>query len=263
MIHVRQIREFIEEGESDKALTALDDLLLLGPRNTEALKLKAYIFQQEGRFLDEEKVWQAIIDQDPEDLDAIEYIYRRHIEEREHFYFTDELPQGKRYLANPRSLVNMSLVLLFGCMLFLILSNYSQKYLFLADSQLHLLSFGMFVIVPVLGIVAVYLKTLRDVMINSEGIKLTTHLQNYQFFWKDVKEIHIAHDFLIPAEAKLSMIFIPKDTSQRPIEINLSQDKAAIRARTFFIGEIGSYFGALSYSSRSTLQINPKLVRSF
>ena len=50
MMHVKQIKNLVEAGESSRALEALDNLLALGPSNMEALKLKAYLLSQQGRF---------------------------------------------------------------------------------------------------------------------------------------------------------------------------------------------------------------------
>ena len=262
--HVKDITKFVESGQHDDALTALDDLLLLGPGNTNALKLKAFILHQQGLFRDEEAIWHSIIDKDPEDLDAIEYLYRRHIEEREHFYFTDDLPQGRRYLANPRSLMNMTLLLLVGCVLFLTVSGYGRKYLFLASPDVMVSLFGLMVVLPLLGILTTYLRSLREVLVSVRGIRIITLLRAYEFSWTDLDSIHLAH-FCRPAgDMGLSLLIFPnKQVAPEPIEIDLSPDRSSLRARTFFIDEIRKHFAGLAYSKRENLELGSRRIQSF
>jgi len=86
-----------------EAQDALDNLLSLAPKNTEALKLKGQIYSQEGRLLEEAKIWEQIFRFDNEDDDALIFFQQRQIEEREsYYYFTDPLPDGGRgFLAHP------------------------------------------------------------------------------------------------------------------------------------------------------------------
>lgn len=149
MKHVRDIRNMVEQGEHNAAHEALDHLLDLGPKNTEALKLKSTLYAVEGRFEEEAQVWEKIITEDQDDLDALYFFQRRHLEERESFYFTDILPGGgRRFLAHPRALINASLGGLFGCALFLLVSSYAQKYYILASPFVSFSCFLIFVIVP-------------------------------------------------------------------------------------------------------------------
>ncbi|MDQ3235060.1 MAG: hypothetical protein M3Q07_24895, partial [Pseudobdellovibrionaceae bacterium] len=67
MKHVNQIRKIVEQGHLDEAHKAIEDLLELGPKNLEALKLKAALFEHVGRFEDEEHQWRRIIEIDNED----------------------------------------------------------------------------------------------------------------------------------------------------------------------------------------------------
>src|SRR4051812_29827081 len=121
MLHVKQIRAVIEAGEADQAHQALDQLLALGPNNTDALKLRASLLEHEGRFAAEAKIWEKIAVIDREDADAVAFLLRRQLEDREHFYFTDDVPGGgRRFMAYPRRLINHSALGLAGCVGFLV-----------------------------------------------------------------------------------------------------------------------------------------------
>ena len=98
MRHVKDIRILFEQGQQDEAFDAIDQLLSLGPNNLDALKLKALILSNRGQYREEAKLWEQIIELDNEDADAIYYFHKRYIEEREKFYFTDEIPTGGRQI---------------------------------------------------------------------------------------------------------------------------------------------------------------------
>ena len=138
MSHVAKIKSMLDQGEVNEAQDALENLLELGPNNVEALKLKAFLYMAQGRFNEEEKVWQKVFEVDQEDPDAIEFLQRKHMEDREHYYFTDILPEGgRRYLAYPRTLVNISLIGLIGCISFLLLTRLSDDFEFATSPRAH------------------------------------------------------------------------------------------------------------------------------
>ena len=253
----------MEEGQHEKAHEALDNLLSLGPGNLEALKLKSILFATEGRFLEEARVWERIIDQDNEDLDAIYFFQRRHLEERESFYFTDHLPAGgRRFLAHPRSLINASLGGLLGCTLFLLISSYAQKYYFLSSTFVSAGSFFLFVIVPWFFIIYTYFKALREVLLTADGICLNTRLKSYDMKWDEISEVYLARSGR-HNEAKLALVLIPKDKQLPAIEIDLSRESTSIRARTCFIDEIARLFHAPIHTSKDELANMPEERLSF
>lgn len=248
----------MEDGQHDKAHAALDNLLSLGPGNLEALKLKSILFASEGRFLEEARMWEKIIDQDNEDLDAIYFFQRRHLEERESFYFTDHLPAGgRRFLAHPRSLINASLGGLLGCTLFLLISSYAQKYYFLSSTIVSAGSFFLFVILPWLFIIYAYFKALREVLLTSEGICLNTRLKSYDMKWDEISEAYLARSGA-HNEAKLALVLIPKNKEYPAVEIDLSRESTAIRARTCFIDEVARLFHAPVHTSKDELANLPE-----
>ena len=100
MMHVKQIRNMIDNGSYDEALSTIDNLLLLGPHNLDALKLKAFLLEGKGYFHDALRVWLHVAQVAPDDEDAIAYVQTKQLEDKEHYYFTDELPDGgRRFLA--------------------------------------------------------------------------------------------------------------------------------------------------------------------
>ena len=242
MIHVKQIKKMVEEGEHIDAHKALDNLLELGPKNTEALKLRTVLFANEGRFLDERIIWEKIITHDNEDLDALFFFQRRHFEERESFYFTDRLPNGGvRFLANPRGLINSSIIGLFGCSLFLVVNSYSQKYYVLESPVVSMVCFLLFVVIPWLGIIVSYFRSLKEVVLSPEGIAFHARTAVCEKKWKDIDNAYIIYG-KDEGEQKLALVLTPKNKSESACEIDLSPDSTSIRARVYFLEEVCRFF---------------------
>ena len=211
MQHVKQIRTIVEAGDNDQAHAALDQLLALGPNNTEALKLRAALLEHEGRFADESKVWNRVATIDREDEDAINYFLRRQIEDREHFYFTEDLPQGgRRFLAYPRSLVRNAAIGLLGCMMFLASTRLSVTYPVLAQPEAMLGIFAVLVMGPWAAIVVIYAVCLRSVTISADGIALATRFRSRTLRWAEVKRVCLARS---NAErgSQLALVILPID----------------------------------------------------
>lgn len=270
MLHVKQIRTIVDAGHSDEAHKALDELLALGPNNTEALKLRASLLEQEGRFAEEAKVWERIATIDREDQDAISYLLRRQIEDREHFYFTDDLPGGgRRFLVYPRRLINSSALGLLGCISFLITTRLASVMPILGEADTMLVLFGVFVMLPWLGIGIAYLRSLRSVIVNAQGITLIVGGLSFkrqngfgigprrlEFAWSALEKICLARSFDAHGH-HLSLLFVPKDQNARLVEIDMNQATSVIRARSYLVREISRLFHEPDYLRRESLGLGP------
>ena len=264
MMHVKQIKNLVEAGESSRALEALDNLLALGPSNMEALKLKAYLLSQQGRFREESSIWEKLIALDAEDTEANQYFQRCFIQEREKFYFTDELPLGgRRFLAHSKSLMYTSLVGLLGCMIFLFLSRYARH----QDAEImmsNMVSMGLFfllVVVPWIAIIVNYVRSLREIVVNGEGLFIVTRLKVHSLRWEEVSQVFVAYGNEANA-GKLSLVFLAKNQERSSIEVDIAQDTASIRAPNLLIEEISNLHATpvsaprveLGLSDRKTLK---------
>lgn len=263
MLHVKQIREIVEAGKNPEAHDALDQLLALGPNNTDALKLRARLFEIEGRFGDEARIWDKVGTIDREDPDAVTYFLRKQLEDREHFYFTDDIPGGgRRFLAYPRSLVNRSAMGLVGCIAFLLASQLSTRIPALGEPIVMLGMFALFVISPWIGIVATYISGIKSISLSPQGIDVATRLKVTSFKWDDVEKVCLARSAQ-GDEAFLSLVIMPKDRTVRPIEIDLNQGSTAIRARSYLVREIARLFSEPECVSRSTLDLDRRKVSNY
>lgn len=269
MQHVKQIREIVSRGETNAAHDALDNLLALGPKNTEALKLRASLYEREGRFGEELQIWNKIMLVDQEDPDLLSYVARRQTEEREHFYFTDDLPDGgRRYRAYPRSLVRMSMYGFSGCITFLLVSRLASDLPALTQlSQSHqaLIMLGLFLVMvmgPWLGIMYIFLNMLMSLSISRSGIEFRTSLSRISIPWPNMDKVLLLHD-LTGEEARLRLLFIPKDKSLRAVEIDLGPETTCIRARSYLVNEITRVFKEPHYMPASRLDLTDRHLSRF
>lgn len=263
MLHVKQIRTIVDEGKTVEAHDALDQLLALGPSNLEALKLRARLFEFEGRFGDEAKTWERIGSLDREDPDAQIYVARKQLEDREHFYFTDDLPGGgRRFMAYPRPLINASAMGLMGCIAFLLTTRLASALPWLNDPAVMLGLFGLFVVTPWVAIVVSYFRSMRSVAVSQHGFTIATRVRQLTYKWAEVERVCLARS-AVADHFGLSLIVIPKDTALPPVEIDLSQGSTAIRARSYLVREIARAFQEPEYASRDSLPLDGKKLASY
>ena len=255
-MHVKQIRTIVDSGKNDEAHEALDQLLALGPNNTEALKLRAKLLEYEGRFADEAKVWERILTIDHEDEDAASFMLRKQLEDREHYYFTDDVAGGgRRFMAYPRRLVNLAALGLAGCVAFLLSSRLSLQLPVLADPVVMLGLFTLLVVLPWISIMTSYLTSVRHVTIETKSITISTRLKAITMAWADIEKVCVARS-LSDAGNTLYLVLIPKDRTSPTVELDLHQQSSSIRARAHLVREISKLFSSPEYATRDSLGID-------
>ena len=253
--HVKDIEKMVDGGQFAAAHEALDQLLMLGPKNTGALKLRALLLVQEGRFADEAAVWERILRIDSEDTDAVAFAGQRELEDRENFYFTDDLPGGgRRFLAYPRSLVNASVFGLFGCVTFLVLSRLAQTVPILAHPMVMLGLFGLLVLGPWFAIMTSYMKALKWISVTRTNISVATRFQVFDYQWTALRGLYIAHSS--SPTTSLALILVPVDAGVSSLEINLDRSSGSIRARGHLIEEIRRRYADPVYVDRNEVVVN-------
>lgn len=257
MKNLNAIKKIVTDGQFSEAHTALEDLLEMGPSNVEAIKLKAALFAHVGRFEEEELAWRRVIEIDNEDEDAIEYFQGAQLEDREHYYFTDPLPQGgRRYLAYPKALVTVSFFGLVGCACFLMLTRVGSG--LLTNSPLLLFSvFLATVISPWFAILYMYVKSIRAISLTRDGLEVSTRVKTRMYPWKEIDQLALAHSDDLES-AKLTLFVKPKDASMKSVSIDLSTHSTAVRARRHLLAEMKDYFPGLEHKASSALSLDRK-----
>lgn len=263
MMHVKKIKEIIEEGRTDEAHSALEDLLALGPKNTDAMKLRASLYAMEGRFTDEGRIWQKIAEVDNEDADAIVYYTQKQLEDREHFYFTDDIAGGgRKFLAYPRKLVNASIIGLFGCVAFLLASRAALSYPKLSDPAVMLGMFGLLVALPWVSLLVAYFRGIRSISVTAKCIVISTRIKTVQIDWPEVQRLYLARSGH-PDQPGLSLVVVPKDNSAAVYNIDLSPKSTCIRARSHFIKEVTRMFSEPDFIRWDALETGNRKVLTY
>lgn len=257
MKHVAAIEKLIEDGAVSEAFESLEQLLALGPNNVHALKLLASLYLHQGRFDEEADVWRQIIEIDGEDEEATEFFQKAQIEDREHYYFTDLLPDGgRRFIAYPRSLIQVSLLGLVGCIGFLMLTRFAASEQVSGSPFTIMTAFIVMVITPWLAIVYTWAKSLRSVNISSQKIVFSTRFRSFGLNWQEVEKISLAHSGH-PGDAVLKLVVIPKtaNAKKQAITVDFTESRSPIRARRYLINEIKSYQKTISHDVLEHLKL--------
>lgn len=243
MMHVKQINHLIEDGKTYEAEDALDQLLALGPKNTEALKLKAYILSAQGRFEEELETWLRILKIDTEDDDAVSWLQTRHFEEQEHRYFTDQLPGGGfKYLTYQRGLLKPMIFGLIGSLSFTFFTNIAMSQVqALAKPEILIVGFLTVVLFPMIWVAKAYLTTMHCLKLDRSGISISTRLKTFSYTWDEFEDIFLCHISNV-SKSDLALTFIPKDNSKPSIEIDLNPEETSIRSRHHLIDHISETF---------------------
>jgi tetratricopeptide (TPR) repeat protein len=255
MKHVTAIKAYIAKGDTQEAYSALDNLLALGPNNIEALKLQAMLYNAEGRYTEETTVWHKVLTIDNEDIDAITFMLKLQNEDREHYYFTDDLTGGaRRYMAYPRTLVTTSMIGLFGCMSFLTLSRLAEKYPELGEAKVMLANFFLMVICPWFAIIWTYLRGMKSITVSKLGIEIATRLKLIKHNWAELSSVSLAHS-KDPENPELVLVLVPKNEEQNTICIDMNEDSSSVRARSYLLREIASYARPFSRNNLADLKL--------
>jgi hypothetical protein len=262
MIHVEEIRKLVSAGQLQEAEQHVDSLLLIGPKNTQALKLKAQLLQLEGRFEEQAKIWQQIANIDPEDFDTIMYFQKKFVDEREHFYFTeDSLGGGRRFLAVPRSTIKKGFIGMIGCVLFLMMPRLAMEFpQYIGDREVFMV-FGLFVVVPWISLLYTYALSLRWVEVSTEEIRLIGRFRNIRLAWGDLKSITVCHSLEYPDY--LGVILTPAQEKSKSLFLNLSDNDSAVKAKSYFIAELRKHYSDVHFKAYEHLQNIPKRLISF
>lgn len=264
MRHVKEIVTIVEAGKISEAHEALDELLILGPRNLEALKLRAQLYATEGRFYDEARAWEKVLTADSEDPDAVTFFLGRQVEDREYFYFTDDIAGGgRKFLAYPKSLITTSAFGLLGCFAFSTMARLITKFPILESKPVLLGAFGLFVLGPWIQIIITYIKSLRSISVTTTGIEVATRFKAHATQWAEISQAAMVRTMAPNGSVRVDLVLLPKDLEKPRIEIDLTKERTSIKARTYLVREITRAFGEPKYLERQEVPTHHRRVLAF
>jgi hypothetical protein len=238
MNHVNSIRKNISEGHLEQAESDLETLLLLGPNNLEALKIHASLLATQGHFEQERNIWKQIQKIDDEDHDANEYFLYQQQEDREHFYFTDEMPEGgRRFHLYPRALINASLIGLLGCALFLMFSRLLADNPVWSQEEVVLSTFFCLVMIPWFYILYHMMRGIRFLSVDSKGLQLSSRLRKRFYAWHLVEAI-VVQSYPGDINGPSTLWIEPQPGTEPLLSFDMSERTSSLRAKSYFLNEI-------------------------
>lgn len=262
-MNVKTIQQKAEQGDLVGAHESLDALLELGPKNLEALKLRASLHMIAGRFHQEALVWEKIAQIARNDDDLIDYLVRRQLEDREHFYFTDALQNGgRRFMAFSKKHLKSAALGLCGCFTFFILVRLGERFPSINVPSLIIGTFLGCVILPFLSIIFGYMRSLKSVTMSPEGLEIATRLKSHKLLSSQIKQIYVVHEDL-KSKWDLSIVVVPETETQiegqrvkstSAFKIDLNQETTSVQARSHFVRDLARYFGELRFVARDEIE---------
>lgn len=249
MKHVSAVRNLLHEGKTAEAEDALDNLLALGPSNLEALKIKAALLGKKGRLSDEADIWLKISKIDPEDEDAHDYLMRLQMEERERYFFTEIVQdEGRRFFAYPKKLFHISVAGLIGCVAFLFISSSPSFEGQMTNEALGIItgSFFLLVVCPWLAILYLYFKSLKTLTISKAGVEVATRLKSHNYLWTQLEAVQVTYGAL-SEDSAVHLVLVPSAPDAPRIEIDLSAESSALKAKNQLICELQKCCSSLAF----------------
>ena len=254
-MRVENIKKVVARGDLEQAQEQLDTLLALGPSNVEALKLKASLLRAQGRFEAEREIWVRIHELDVEDLDALRFLQKKQLEEREFFYFTDELPGGRRYLAYPKKMAMASLLGLLGCVLFFLVSHMVRMHALLGGREIILVTFALCVLLPWVLIIHRFLTGLVSIVVTVTDIRIKSRLRTLTYRWEELRQVCLAHQRDTQRE-RLVLVIAPYDATLPAVKIDVSDGSSSLCARSHLIAEVRRFCRKLEHTPSEQLRLN-------
>ncbi len=253
MKHLKEAKQLLEQGDSQGALDIIDNILGLSPKNSQALLLKASIFDSWGRF-DDALALLHYLTKISSDDDVLDELDKRLEEDRESLIYSKLTQEGRWYFPFSPIQIFISLFGLVGCILFLISSPgyYKETH----GGLLVAFSFCFFVLIPWSALIILNLKGIKKILVGLKGIHVFYGLKKIEYSWEEMGSAVIEYDRNLNSEY-LRLIIYSRSTREPLLNFDISKKRGVIRARRHFVRLILSYVDIVSYVSRGKATEQP------
>jgi tetratricopeptide (TPR) repeat protein len=249
MKHLKDAKLLLEQGDSAGALEIVENLLSLSPRNTEALKIKAFVLDSWGRFDESLALLHALGKLSSSEEEPYAELDKRIDEDRESLIYSRLTPEGRWYFQFSPMQMFISLIGLMGCFLFLITSpSFFDNSSAPITSGL-LISFLTLVVIPWVLLLILNMQGIKKILVGLTGIHVFYGLNKIVYTWDQMGSVVIEYDTNLN-EDYLRLIVYSKTTREPLFNFDISKSKSVIRARRHFVRLILSYIDTVSYVPR-------------
>ena len=251
MKHVRDAQNLLDSGDSAGALSVLENLLDLAPRNPDALRMKAGILDGWGRFDDSLIVMHALSQIPNLSDECVADLEQRAMEEKEAVVYSELSQDGRWYFAFPRAQIWISLFGFLGCAVFLLLSPnlLSEGTDRLADM---VAAFALFVVVPWVALMVVHVFGIKRILVGMQGIRVCTRFKETNLPWDRVKAAVVEYDLNINSK-HLKVLIYTKESPKTPLFIfDISRKHSVVKARRHLLRNILGYVDTVCYLPKNS-----------
>ena len=247
MKHLSEIKSLINLGDSKAAMEALDSLLCLAPKNSEALRLKADILDSWGRFEDSFLILRKMVDVSSLSDESIYFVNKRGLDDRTSLIYSDVTNEGRVFYPFPLKQVVISLLGVLGCIGFLLISpNYMQPN---EDNQWAKIGlfFFLLVMLPWFALIVSHLKGIKKIVVGMRGLKIVRGTRVTEIPWNDVGCVIVEHDNDSNKDHLKLQLYRSGPTSSLLEELDISRANSVVKARRHFVHCVISYVGIVLY----------------
>jgi hypothetical protein len=249
MKHLKDAKILLKDGDSAEALEIIENILSLSPKNTEALKIKAFILDSWGRFDESFVILHHLAKMSSNSEDFFEELDKRIEEEKESLIYSRLTPEGRWYFQFSPVQMLVSLIGLMGCLLFLATSpSYFDK----ATSSVSLglgVSFFVLVLLPWGLLLSLNLRGVKKIFVGFHGIFVFYGLKKIGYSWEQMGFAVIEYDTNLNSDY-LHIILYSRANREPLLNFDISRGSSVVRARRHFVRLVLSYVDTVSYVSR-------------
>ncbi|WGL60422.1 tetratricopeptide repeat protein [Pigmentibacter sp. JX0631] len=249
MKHLKDAKLLIEEGDSAGAMEVLENLLSLSPRNTEAIRMKAFILDAWGRFDESLSLLHTLGKLSSSEEEPYAELDKRIDEDRESLIYSRLTPEGRWYFQFSPLQMLISLIGLMGCFLFLITSPTFFEHSKSSIPPGLLFSFFTLVVIPWFMLLLINMHGIKKILVGLAGIQVFYGMKKIEYSWEQMGHVVIEYDPNLK-EDYLHMIVYSRLTREPLFNFDISKTKSVVRARRHFVRLILSYIDTVSYVPR-------------
>lgn len=249
MKHLKEAKLLLEQGESAEAMEIIENLLSLSPKNTEAIKIKAFILDAWGRFDESLALLHTLGKLSSTEEEPYAELDKRIDEDRESLIYSRLTPEGRWYFQFSPLQMIISLIGLMGCFLFLITSPSFFENSNAAIPPGLIFSFFTLVVIPWLFLILLNMHGVKKILVGLTGIQVFYGMKKIEYNWEQMGHVVIEYDQNLK-EDYLHMIVYSRLTREPLFNFDISKSKSVVRARRHFVRLVLSYIDTVSYVPR-------------
>lgn len=247
MKHLKDAKQLLDNGDTQGAYEIVEHILALSPRNSEALRMKAFILDCWGLFDESFTILRQLSKLYGNDPEVVNDLERRLEEDRESIVYSKLTPQGRWYFPFSPMQIFACLFGLTGGVLFLVSS---PAYMNQPNGRLFLtISFVFLVLLPWIFLIVLNFYGLKKILVGFRGIQVFYGIKKVTYTWEELGHAVIEYDTNLYSNY-LQLIIYSRNTREPLLTFDISRRSSVVKARRHFVRLILSYVENVTYVQR-------------